>query len=51
MDAPTSNKTIEHTVFEYDNGSIDLAKAPKMGLGTKHVAIKHHHFQSHVQKR
>ena len=51
MDVPTWNKTIEHAAFDYDNSSIDLAKAPKMRLGTKHVAIKHHHFQSHVQKR
>ena len=48
MDKLTCNKTIEHTVFEDDNGAIDLSKAPKIIPEIKHVAIKHHHFRSNA---
>ena len=50
MDEPNCNNTIEHTVFEDENGAMELAKAPKMRPETKHMAIKHHHFRSNAQK-
>ena len=48
---PTCDKTIKCTAFEDDNGTIELAKAPKMRPRTKYAAIKHHHFRSCAQKR
>ena len=36
------------TVFEDNKGCIELANAPKMRPRTKHIAIKYHHFRSHV---
>jgi hypothetical protein len=41
--------TITHsTVFEDNKGCVELANAPKMRPRTKHIAIKYHHFRSHV---
>eukprot|EP00957_Ditylum_brightwellii_P202288 15329487-Ditylum_brightwellii.AAC.1 len=37
------------TVFEDNNGCIELAKCPKMRPRTKHIAIKYHHFRSKVK--
>eukprot|EP00957_Ditylum_brightwellii_P178192 13572574-Ditylum_brightwellii.AAC.1 len=34
------------TVFEDNNGCIELAKCPRMRLRTNHLAIKYHHFRS-----
>ena len=42
--------TIHTTVFEDNNGAIELAKEPKYRPRTKHIAIKYHHFRSHVEK-
>ena len=41
--------TVRCTLFEDNNGALELAKAPKMRPRTKHIAIKYHHFRSHVQ--
>jgi hypothetical protein len=39
--------TVKCTIFEDNNGALELAKAPKMCPRTKHiVAIKYHHFRS-----
>eukprot|EP00957_Ditylum_brightwellii_P136350 10398920-Ditylum_brightwellii.AAC.1 len=37
------------TVFEENNGCVELAKYPRMMPRTKHTAIKHHHFRSKVK--
>ena len=37
------------TVFEDNAGAIELANAPKIRPRTKHIAIKYHHFRSHVK--
>eukprot|EP00957_Ditylum_brightwellii_P008323 630092-Ditylum_brightwellii.AAC.1 len=37
------------TVFEDNNGCIELAKCPRMRPRTKHIAIKYHHFRSKVK--
>ena len=50
MDVGDCNKTMMCTVFEDNNGAIELAKTPKMRPRTKHVAIKYHHFRSFVAK-
>ena len=38
------------TVFEDNNGAIELAKSPKLKPRTKHIHIKYHHFKSEVGK-
>ena len=50
MGIPNCSKKIKCTVFEDNNGTIELAKALKMRPRTKHIAIKYHHFRSYVQK-
>ena len=47
----TESKTpiVHSTVFEDNNGALELAKAPRYRPRTKHIAIKYHHFRSHVQ--
>ncbi len=37
------------TVFEDNAGCIELATAPKIRPRTKHIALKYHHFRSHVK--
>jgi hypothetical protein len=44
-------QTVRCTVVEYNNGALELAKAPKMHPRTKHIAIKYHHFRSKVDSR
>lgn len=47
----TFGDTITHsTVFEDNKGCVELANAPKMRPRTKHIAIKYHHFRSHVAR-
>ena len=38
------------TAYEDNKGTIELAKAPKMGPRTKHINIKYHHFRQAVAK-
>ena len=49
-DIADCSKTMKCTVFEDNNGALELAKTPKMRPRTKHIAIKHHHFRSFVEK-
>jgi hypothetical protein len=37
------------TIFEDNKGCVDLANAPKLRPRTKHIALKYHHFHSHVE--
>jgi hypothetical protein len=39
---------VKCTVFEDNNGALELATAPKMRPHTKHIAIKYHHFHNKV---
>ena len=48
MNVADCGKTMKCTVFEDNNGALEMAKAPKMRPRTKHVAIKYHHFRTHV---
>ena len=34
-------------VFEDDEGAMELATFPKMGLRTKHINQMHHHYRSY----
>jgi hypothetical protein len=47
---PFTTPTVRSKVFEDNVGAIELAKAPKLRLRTKHIAIQYHHFRSHVAK-
>jgi hypothetical protein len=40
---------IHCTVFEDNNGALELAKSPRYRPHTKHIAIKYHHFREHVK--
>jgi hypothetical protein len=41
--------TLAHsTIFEDNKGCVDLASAPKLHPCTKHIALKYHHFRTHV---
>jgi hypothetical protein len=40
--------TAYSTIFEDNKGCVELAHAPKMRPRTKHIALKYHHFRSHV---
>jgi len=41
--------TLLHSkVFEDNNGALQLSCSPKITMWTKHIAIKYHHFHSHV---
>ena len=39
------------SVFEDNNGALELAKCPKMRPRTKHIALKYHHFRSAVRNK
>jgi hypothetical protein len=44
------NKPIVHcTLFEDNNGALELAREPRYRPRTKHIAIKYHHFREHVR--
>ena len=40
---------MQYTLFEDNNGALDLAKTPRYHLRTKYIAIKYHHFRERVQ--
>jgi len=42
---------IKCTLFEDNNGALELANTPKIRPRTKHIAVKYHHFRLHVQDR
>jgi hypothetical protein len=42
--------TIAHcTVFEDNQGCVDLIHSPKVNPRTRHISIKYHHFREHVR--
>ena len=44
------DKPIIHcTIFEDNNGALELAREPRYRPRTKHIAIKYHHFREHVK--
>ena len=45
----TDQEIVCHSkVFEDNKGAEELANVPKMRPRTKHIAVKYHHFRSHV---
>ena len=50
MDVPECRATMKHTVFEDNNGALELAKGQKMRPITKHIAIKYHHSRDFLAK-
>ena len=42
--------SVKCKVFKYNNGAIELARAPKIHPRTKNNAFKYHHFREHVWK-
>lgn len=48
MDIPLRKPIVKCTVFEDNNGALELAKTPKMRPRTKHIALKYHHFRIFV---
>ena len=48
----SSKVPITHSsVFEDNNGALELAREPKYRPRTKHIAIKYHHFREHVKNK
>ena len=43
--------TIHCSIFEDNKGCIDLVNTPRMRPRTKHIALKYHHFRSHVKNK
>ena len=41
---------VKCSLFEDNNGALELAKAPKYRPRTKHIALKYHHFREHVKR-
>ena len=48
IEQTNKNCNTKYTVFEDNNGCIELAKCPKLRPRTKHIGIKYHHFRSKV---
>ena len=46
IDTPITHST----VFEDNNGALELAREPKYRPRTKHISIKYHHFREHVKE-
>ena len=50
MNIESKCPSVKCKVFEDNNDTIELAKAPKIRPRTKHIALKYHHFREHVRK-
>ena len=46
IDTPITHST----VFEDNNGALELAREPKYRPRTKHIGIKYHNFRDHVKQ-
>ena len=44
MDVAEYGKTMKYTIFENNNGALEMAKTPKMRLQIKYIAIKYYYF-------
>ena len=51
IDIHSTSPNIYCTVFEDNNGALELARVPKMRSRTKHINIVYHHFRSFVKRR
>ena len=50
MNIADCDKTMKCTVFEDNNGVLEIAKTLKIRPRTKHIAIKYHHFRAYIEK-
>ena len=48
FDLPSITPSIRCTIFEDNQSTIAVAKAPSMLPRTKHIALKYHHFRQFV---
>jgi hypothetical protein len=48
-DQLTTTPIVSCTLFEDNNGALELARTPRYRPRTKHIAIKYHHFREHVK--
>ena len=49
-DISQEKPSINCTLFEDNNGALQLAKEPKYRPRTKHIALKYHHFRQYVKQ-
>ena len=49
LNIPGAKLQISCTLFEDNKGAEELAKVPKNRPGTKHIAVKYHHFRQAVK--
>jgi hypothetical protein len=49
FDQKTDIPKVHCSLFEDNNGALELARAPRYRPRTKHIAIKYHHFREHVK--
>jgi len=47
---PSTQSTINCTLFEDNDGAAELAKVPKMRPRTRHLNTKYHHFREFVKQ-
>jgi hypothetical protein len=50
IDVDIDTPVVRCTVFEDNQGALELAIAPKMRPRTRHIAVKYHHFREHVER-
>jgi len=50
IDVDIDQPVVRCTVFEDNQGALELAIAPKMRPRTRHIAVKYHHFREHVER-
>ena len=46
---PNTEIVCHSELFEDNKGAEELARVPKIRPRTKHIAVKYHHFRSHVE--
>ena len=51
MKVSSESPIMHSTVFKDNNGTLELARAPKYRPRTKQIAIKYHHFRDHVKNK
>ena len=50
FDKDKMKSKVKCTLFEDNNGALELAKTPKYRLRTKHIALKYYHFRNSVKE-
>ena len=51
LDSEGQDALVHSTIFEDNNGALALASSPRIAPRTKHIAVKHHFFRSHVDPK